>query len=248
MHDAGVRVGDVVTLAADAGGARAARFRVVGSYEPVPDPRKFSVRRLEARLHLPDLIRLTADPREPASGDEVGAVNLALRNQQDAPAVAAEIARRLPGFRIEATDGSGRRDDPFVVIERFHRAIAIVTVVGSTAFLLALMVMRADERREAIGVLRLIGVRSRSIFAVVLFEGLLVALAGALFGLVVAAGAQLVINRFFQWRYDTALVFVRVTPRIAWQAAATAVPLGVGAGLAASWALLRRSVLSLLGR
>ena len=53
-----------------------------------------------------------------------------------------------------ARDGS----DPFAVLERFHLAVAIVTVLGSTAFLLALMVMRAEERRETVGIIRLIGI------------------------------------------------------------------------------------------
>jgi ABC-type antimicrobial peptide transport system permease subunit len=110
------------------------------------------------------------------------------------------------------------------------------------------MIMRAEERREIIGVLRLIGVSSRSILAEVLLEGLLIAIAGAAFGVLVAVSAQGAINSFFQWRFDTTLLFVRVTPRIAWEAVGFAVPLGVAAGLAASWTLLRRSVVSLVGR
>ena len=78
---------------------------------------------------------------------------------------------------------SGRGDDPFVVLDRFHWAIAIVTVAGSTAFLLALMVMRAEERREIIGILRLMGIPPRSILVEVLLEGLLIATAGAVFGI-----------------------------------------------------------------
>jgi hypothetical protein len=56
------------------------------------------------------------------------------------------------------------------------------------------------------------------------------------------------VNRFFQWRYDTALVFVRVTRSIALQSIAVSVPLGILAGLVGSWTLLRRDVLALLGR
>src|SRR5260221_2224556 len=55
-------IGDVVTVAADPAGTRAAQFRVAGVYEPTPDPMKFNVERLEARLHLDDLLSLTADP------------------------------------------------------------------------------------------------------------------------------------------------------------------------------------------
>jgi ABC-type lipoprotein release transport system permease subunit len=248
MRDAGLKTGDRVTVAVDSDGRRAAAFEIAGVYEPFPDPRKFSAERLEARLHLPDLLALVEDPADPASADVVSGINLALRDRRDAERVAAGIARRVPGTRVESTDRSGNPSDPFVVLERFHWAIAIVTVAGSTAFLLALMVMRAEERRDIIGILRLMGVSSRSILFEVLFEGLLIALAGAVFGILVAVAAQDGINRFFQWRYDTTLVFVRVTPAIAWQAVAFAIPLGVLAGLAASWTLLRRSVVSLVGR
>lgn len=248
MQDAGVSVGDLVTLAADVRGARATKFRVAAEYEPVPDPRKFSARRLEARLHLPDLIGLAEDPGDPGSSDSVTAVNLSLVNPADGNAVARAIARRVPGTSATSTRRAGTKDDPFAVLERFHWAIAIVTVTASTAFLLALMVMRAEERREIVGILRLIGIRSRSILLEVLLEGLLIAVAGAVFGVIVAAVGQRAVNRFFQWRYDTTLVFVRVTATIAWEAVLFAVPLGVAAGLAASWTLLRRRVVSLVGR
>jgi ABC-type lipoprotein release transport system permease subunit len=248
LQAAGVAVGDLVTIAAEADGSRSASFRVVGVYEPTPDPRKFSAQRLEAWLHLPDLIALAEDPADPGSADLVSTINLALADRKDADAVAAAIVRRAPGTKVESTKPSGNPNDLFAVLDRFHWAIAIVTVTGSTAFLLALMVMRAEERREIIGILRLLGVSSRSILLEVLLEGLLIAIAGAIFGILVAAAAQGAINRFFQWRYDTSLVFVRVTATIAWEAVVFAVPLGVLAGLAASWTLLRRTVLSLVGR
>ena len=71
---------------------------------------------------------------------------------------------------------------------------------------------------------------------------------GGLPGLVLALASQGLINRFFQWRYDTALVFVQITPRVAATCVAIAVPLGVGATVAASWALLRRNGLRLARR
>ena len=47
-------------------------------------------------------------------------------------------------------------------------------------------------------------------------------------------------NRFFQWRYDTALVFVHVTPKVALRSVLVAVPLGILASLLSTWSLLRR--------
>ena len=81
-----------------------------------------------------------------------------------------------------------------------------------------------------------------------LAEGLLIAVAGAVFGILLAIATQGLVNQFFQWRYDTALVFVRVTRAIALRSIAVSVPLGILAGLAGSWALLRRDVLALVGR
>jgi cell division protein FtsX len=105
-----------------------------------------------------------------------------------------------------------------------------------------------DERRETVGVLRLIGLPARRILTQVLLEGLLIAASGAAFGLVLAWLSEGLINRFFQWRYDTALIFVRVTPDVAALCVAIAVPLGAAATVAASWALLRRNGLRLVRR
>jgi putative ABC transport system permease protein len=121
-----------------------------------------------------------------------------------------------------------------------------VTIVASTSFLLALMVMLVDERRQTVGILRLIGLRKRRLLLQVVFEGLLVALVGAAFGIALASGLQSIVNAFFQWRYDTALIFVRITPKIALRCALLAVPLGVVASLVSSWTLLRSEVLSLV--
>jgi ABC-type lipoprotein release transport system permease subunit len=245
---AGLRTGDTVMFALDAAGSGAMRFRVGGVYEPTPDPMRFTARRLEARMHLPDLNAITATPSDPGSRESVKVVNVRLADPNDATAFASALAARAPGIvarpTVRARDGS----DPFVVLERFHLAVATVTVLGSTAFLLALMTMRAEERRETVGIIRLIGVSQRSILLGVLVEGLLIAACGAVFGILVAVFAQGAINRFFQWRYDTALVFVRVTMSIALRSIALSVPLGIVAGLVGSWTLLRRDLPALIRR
>ena len=74
------------------------------------------------------------------------------------------------------------------------------------------------------------------------------AAAGTVFGLVMAVGSETLINRFFQWRYDTALLFVQVTPSVALTCVLIAIPLGVSATVVASWLLLRRNALRLARR
>src|SRR6185436_12840666 len=175
-------VGDVVTLSADPKGARPREFRIAGVYEPVPDPARLGAAPLEARLHLPDLMDLTADPADPVASDSVRSINVKLAEASDAAAFARELAARAPGILVRDLAAPDDSDVTFVVLDRFHLAISLVTVIASSIFLLALMVMLVDERRDTVAILRLIGLRRRRIFIQVLAEGLVIALAGALFG------------------------------------------------------------------
>ena len=241
-------VGDVVHLSADPDGSNPSRFRIVGSYEPTPDPMRVTSERLEARLHLPDLLTLTADPTDPLSAETVSAINVVLEDPSDAALFARDLSAKVPGLIARSTARDEERSTPFIVIKQFHWALGVVTMVASSVFLLTLMLMRAEERREAIGILRLIGVTKHRVLLEVLAEGALIAIAGALGGVLLAAVSQGAFNRFFQWWYDTALVFVDITPSIAWQSIALAVPLGILASVIASWALLRQDLLSLIRR
>jgi putative ABC transport system permease protein len=238
-------LGDTVTLAADPAGTRAVRFRVAGVYEPTPDPLRFNVERLEVRLHLDDLAGIAADPADPSSADTLSAVNVRLADQSGT-GFSRALSARAPF--VVATRPGGSESATFVVIDRFHSAIALVTVIGSTAFLLALMVIRAEERKETVGVLRLIGISRTTILTEVVVEGLVVAVAGAIFGVAFAALAQRGVNQFFQARYDTTLVFMRITPAIALRSILVALPVGVVAGTVASWLLLRRGTTALVRR
>ena len=244
----GLAEGDTVRLAVDAGGANARLFRIAGIYEPTPDPMRLGAVPREVRLHLPDLLALTRDPSTPAGAEHVAAINVALTDPAAAQAFAQDVNARAPGVLARGTSGATGGSSTFVVLERFHLAIAIVTIIAATVFLLALTIMLVDERRETVGVLRLIGLPARRILLQVLLEGLLIASIGALFGLALAWVSEGLINRFFQWRYNTALVFVQITPRVAALCLAIAVPLGAIATLAASWALLRRGALRLARR
>lgn len=244
----GLSVGSIVRLAADAQGSGAREFRIAGVYEPTPDPARLGSVPREVRLHLPDLLDLTRRPGEPAGTEHVSSVNVALADPGDAAAFARDVNARLPGVLARPSAEAAGSAGPFLVLERFHQAIAVVTIAAATVFLLALTIMLVDERRETVGVLRLIGLPLRRILLQVLLEGVLVAAAGAVFGLALALLSQGLINAFFQWRYDTALVFVSITRDVALTSAAIAVPLGAAATVLASWALLRRGGLRLARR
>lgn len=239
-------IGQVVDLSSSATGP-GLRFRIAGAYEPVPDPMRFAQARLETRVHLPDLQALAPAVRATASATITG-INVALADPATAASFASEVERRLPGLRARATAAPDDRASTFAVLERFHLAIAVVTVIGSGAFLLALMVMLVDERRETMTTLRLIGFTRRRLLTQVLVEGGLIAAGGAAFGIALALAAQPAFNRFFQWRYDTALIFLRVTPSIVLRSVVIALPVGMLASAAAGWTFLRHRSLTRIGR
>ena len=243
-----LRVGDTVRLSTEPSGGRARTFRIAGVYEPAPDPMRFAQPRFEVRLHLPDLASLTADPADPGSLETVTSINVALKQPGEAASFARAVAARVPGAIARATSAPDDRTSTFVVLERFHLAIAIVTVVGSAVFLLALMVMLVEERQGTVGILRVIGFTRQRILLQVFAEGALIAVAGAAFGVLFALASQGFFNRFFQWRYDTSLIFLRITPHVVLQSVALAIPLGILASITASWTLLRRELLTLIRR
>jgi putative ABC transport system permease protein len=244
----GLVVGSVVKLAVDASGTGARSFRVAGIYEPTPDPARLGAVPREVRMHLPDLLDVTRPPGVPAGTEFVANINVALVDPADAQAFSRDVNARMPGVIARPASEAAGSAGPFRVLERFHLAIAVVTIVAATVFLLALTIMLVDERRETVGILRLIGLPARRVLVQVLIEGVIVASAGAAFGLVLAVLSESLINAFFQWRYDTALVFVRISRDVALTSTAIAVPLGASATVLASWALLRRSGLRLARR
>ena len=244
----GLAVGSVVQLATDAAGTGARTFRIVGIYEPTPDPARLGAVPREVRLHLPDLLEVTRSPGQQPGTDYIANINVALVDPADAAAFSRDVNARMPGVVARPSSQAAGSAGPFRVLERFHLAIAIVTIIAATVFLLALTIMLVDERRETVGILRLIGLPARRVLVQVLIEGVIVAGAGAAFGLVLAVLSEGLINAFFQWRYDTALVFVRITRDVALTSAAIAIPLGASTTVLASWALLRRSGLRLARR
>ena len=144
----------------------------------------------EVRLHLPDLLELTRDARCRPAASTSKPSTWRSSTRTDAERSRDEVNARMPGVARAPDDGAAGSGSTFVVLERFHLAIATVTIIASTVFLLALTIMLVDERRETVGVLRLIGLPARRILVQVLLEGLLIATAGALFGLVLALGSE----------------------------------------------------------
>lgn len=240
----GLQVGQRVRLAPRANGAGAQTFRIDGIYEPTPDPARLGTVPRNVRLHLPDLLSLVGEREQRRSAE---AVTVGLADPVDAERFARDLGGRIPGISTRLTRDTSDAG-PFQVLQRFHLAIAIVTIIAATVFLLALTIMLVDERRATVGVLRLIGLPTSRILVQLFVEGVLIAGLGAVIGLLLAVASEGLINAFFQWRYDTTLLFVRITPGVAAQCVAIAVPLGIVSTVIASWAMLRRNGLTLARR
>ena len=135
----GLGVGDTVRLgpAPDS----LVRLGVVRAiYQPRPDPAEIARRALQARFHLPDLAELLGAP------DRVDRSGLALAPGVSPDSAAAELNRSAFGFRAyPSAEIASESSQTFQVVSRFHRAIAMITIVASAVFLLCIMLLKVEE-------------------------------------------------------------------------------------------------------
>ena len=248
--DLGVHVGDTVRLGARPG-APTDSVIISAFTARRADPAEVARREYRVRLHLDQLQSLLA------LDDRVDRFAVGTRGTSDgqfAPtavtdSAVARINHVAFGFRAhksrDVAVGSSRT---FRVIERFHRAIGIITVVASAVFLLCLLLLSVEERRRDIAALRLMGLSRATVVRAIVLEAALVALLGTLLGAGIGWVASLLVNAHFQSVYRTPLTFAFLTPGIFAFAAALSLTLGIGAGALAAWRMVRTPPLTLLGR
>jgi putative ABC transport system permease protein len=238
----GAREGDALELAlGPAGPWQAARAAQV--YRPVRYPTDVGRTRIDLRLHLPDLQTLTG------RGDAVDSIVVRLRTPSQAPAVAARFNAAALGIRAyTSADLAARNSTTFVVITRFHRAIGFVTILASSIFLLTIMALKGEEMRRQVGAMRLIGISARTITGAMLGIATGVSLLGTAAGIGVGYVLSQAINAYYRHLFDTDLVFSRITPGLIGLATTLSVVLGIAAGAATAWRLLRPAPLDQIGR
>jgi putative ABC transport system permease protein len=238
----GARVGDTITVALEPG--TAARPAVVSAvYEPTADPSNVARRELAARFHLSDLASLLGEP------DRVDRIGVALRPGTDPAVAAARLNAVAFGYRAyPSAQVANDASQTFRVVNRFHDAIAVISIVASAVFLLCIMLLKVEERRRDAAVMRFIGVRRRTIFGALLLEAVLVAAAGSVVGGVLAVIAGATVNAYYQRFFDTTLRFSAITVEILRFSAALSLVLGLVAGGLAAWRLAREQPMRLWGR
>lgn len=237
-----LRVGDTVRLGTAPDSLH--RLAVVSAvYEARPDPAEVTRRAYGVRLHLPDLASLLGAP------DRVDRFGVQLRPGVAPDSAATALNADAFGFRAyssaEIAAGSSRT---FLVVSRFHRAIAVITIVASAVFLLCLMLLKVEERRMDAAVMRFVGVRRRTIFGALVLEAALVAVVGALGGAAIAFVAGAATNAYYQRFFGTELLFSHITGGIVLFGVTLSLLLGLAAGAVAAWRLVRTRPMVLWGR
>ncbi|MBI3790450.1 MAG: ABC transporter permease [Gemmatimonadetes bacterium] len=240
--DGGLRLGDTVIVAAEPGGA--GDTLVIAAFtKRRADPSEVARAEYRVRMHLEDVQRVLG------YGDRVDRFAVATVGDSAAADAVARINAAAFGFRAHRSrDIAVESSRTFAVIDRFHKAIGLITIVASAIFLLCLMLLRVDARRREVAALRLMGISAASIVRSVVLESAIIAGVGSLLGTGVGYAASAVVNWYYQGVYRTPLLFAFVTPGIVAFAVTLSVALGLVTGALAARRLVRQPPLALLGR
>lgn len=237
-----LRVGDTVKLSTS-GTSAARRARVEAIYEPRPDPATIMRGDYHVRLHLADLAAILGQP------DRVDRIGVVLQPGTDADRAAARLNRSAFGFDVLPSRAvAAQSSTTFIVVSRFHRAIAVISVLASSVFLLCLMLLKVEERRRDVAMLRFTGISRGTVFIALALEAAIVAVCGSILGAGIAAAASAAVNAYYQRAFDTSMLFSVFTRGTVLFAVGLSLLLGLGAGAFAAWRLVRTAPVALWSR
>ena len=240
--DAGLRVGDRVTVAS-APGLPGDTVVIAAITARTADPSEIARDEYRVRVHLDHLQQLIG------YGDRVDRFAIATPGGVATDRALDAINDVAFGFRAHRSrDVAVETSQTFRVVSRFHRAIGVITIVASAIFLLCILLLKVDERRRDVAALRLLGISRRTVLGTVVLEAAFIAFVGSLAGTAIGALASAAVNAYYQAHYRTPLRFSVVTPDIVLLAAALSITLGIVAGTLAALRLVRARPLTLLGR
>jgi lipoprotein-releasing system permease protein len=172
--------GDKVTLIAPQGNVtpagivpRLRQFRVVATFESG----HFEFDSTLAMIHIGDALRLFRV-------DGPAGVRLRIRDMQQAPRVAAQLAGLLePGLIVRDWSRQNRTWFAAVQTEKRMMFIILTLIVAVAAFnLVSTLVMTVTEKQSDIAILRTLGASPRSVMTVFIVQGALIGVFGTLLG------------------------------------------------------------------
>ena len=241
--DAGLRLGDLVVLAAEPGSATGDTVRIGAIVRRRADPSEVARSEYRVRMHLDQLQRLIA------YGDRVDRFAMATSGGSAADSVLRAVNSLAFGFRAyPSRDIAVGTSKTFLVVSRFHRAIGMITIVASATFLLCIMLLKVDERRRDVAAMRLMGISRATVVRTVMLESSCVGWLGSLFGVVLGFVVAAFVNAHYQSVYRTPLRFAIITPGTVAYSVLLSLMLGIGAGALAARRLARTPPLTLVGR
>jgi len=241
--DAGLRVGDLVVVASEPGGASGDTVRIAAIVRRRADPSEVARSEYRIRTHLDQLQRIIG------YGDRVDRYAIATAGGAAADSALRRINSVAFGFRAyPSREIAVETSKTFAVVSRFHRAIGMITIVASATFLLCIMLLKVDERRRDVAAMRLMGISRTTVIRSVMLESSFVALLGSLFGVALGFVTSAVVNAHYQAVYRTPLRFAIITPGTVAYSVLLSLVLGIGAGALAARRLARTAPLTLFGR
>ena len=241
--DAGLRVGELVVLAAEPGRASGDTVRISAIVRRRADPSEVARSEYRIRMHLGQLQRIIG------YGDRVDRYAIASTGGVAADSALQRINAEAFGFHAYPShEIAVETSKTFVVVSRFHRAIGMITIVASATFLLCIMLLKVDERRRDVAAMRLMGISRATVVRTVMLESSFVALLGSLFGVGLGFVTSAFVNAHYQGVYRTPLRFAIITPGTVTYSVLLSLVLGIGAGALAARRLARTPPLTLFGR
>lgn len=242
-QDAGIAVGDRLALAATPAAPVPESVTVGAIVRRTADPAELARSEYRIRLHLDHLQQLIG------YGDRVDRFAVATHEGTDPDDVVRRVNASAFGFRAyRSRDIAVETSRTFQVVSRFHRAIGVITIVASAIFLLCLMLLKVDERRREIAMLRLMGVSRATVVRAIVLEATIVSLGGSVLGVAIGGAMSALVDAHYQNVYRTPLRFAIVTGDIVWLAVSLSLVLGIAAGALAAARLVRLPPLALFGR
>jgi len=115
---------------------------------------------------------------------------------QSAMAIKSRLNRRQKRVTVfEFSSITKQISNVFDVVNYFLVGVGSISLIVAGVSILNVMLMSAVERRQEIGVLRAVGYQKRDVLFVMLTEAVLLGVGGGLVGVLLSAGAGLVINQ-----------------------------------------------------
>ncbi|HSM52308.1 MAG TPA: ABC transporter permease [Thermoanaerobaculia bacterium] len=157
--------------------------------------------------------------------------------------VLADLAGRFPALSFTETGEVARDNQVLRLLRAVAWSVSAVALLMGAFFILNTLLMAVGERTREVGVLVAVGWSDARILALVLIEGLLLALAGGLAGAALGLAGLEWLSRLPHLR---GFVDPEISPRLLGEVLGATLLLGLAGGLYPAWRALRLAVVDAL--